>query len=135
METIHIIDTAMSPHPCHRQHRHNHKLRHPATGCHRRIVYWDSPEPPVRDDDELVCATTTNATEVGDDSYPDLIPLDSDEDCTSLSSYESDFSYSARSNDRRVSFAATLVTEVKTRPFTNDNEKGLLFYTQSETDR
>lgn len=71
----------------------------------------------------------------GDDICPDLELLDSDEDCISLSSFGSDFSSGGRINDRRVSFAAPLVTEVKTRPRTQECDKRMLFYTQSETDR
>ncbi len=66
---------------------------------------------------------------------PDLQSLHSDEDCISLSSNSSASSCSWGIADRRVSFAAPLVTEVRTRPRTEDCEKKLLFYTQSETDR
>eukprot|EP01083_Nonionella_stella_P246852 856554_1 len=72
-----------------------------------------------------------------DDFCPnlELESLDSDEDCISLSSFGSSSSYGGRSDERRVSFAAPLVTEVKTRPRTQESDKRLLFYTQSETDR
>lgn len=73
-----------------------------------------------------------------DDLCPDLQPLDSDDDCISLSSCSTASTasfFSRRSVERRVSFAVHLVTEVRTRPRTRDCEKRLLFYTQSETDR
>lgn len=74
-----------------------------------------------------------------DDHFcPDLLSLGSeseDDDCISLSSYGSASSYSGGGIDRKVSFATPLVTEVKTRPRTEDCDKRLLFYTQTETDR
>ena len=74
-----------------------------------------------------------------DDAYcPDLLSLDSDEDCISLSSCNSGSSYGGTSTTTersRVSFSYPLVTEVKPRPRTTDSEKKSLFYTQSETDR
>ena len=70
-----------------------------------------------------------------DDFCPDLQSLDSDDDCISLSSCSSASSFSEGTTERRVSFAAPLVTEVKTRPRTKECDKKLLFYTQSETDR
>jgi len=69
---------------------------------------------------------------------PDLLPLDSDEDCMSLSSgshCSTDSFCSGRIAERRVTFADTLVTKVNTRPRTLDCDKRLLFYTQSETNR
>lgn len=70
-----------------------------------------------------------------EDYCPELLPLDSDEDCISLGSCGSASFCGRRSADRRVSFAATLVTEVRTRPRTRDCYKKLLFYTHAETDR
>jgi hypothetical protein len=65
---------------------------------------------------------------------PDLQSLHSDDDCISLSSNSNASTSSGGSAERRVSFAAPLVTEVKTRPRTKDGEKKLLFYSQYETD-
>jgi len=68
---------------------------------------------------------------------PDLLSLEADEDCISLSSCSSaaSSSYSGRAGERRVSFAAPLVTDVRTRPRTKDCDKSNLFYSSQETDR
>lgn len=68
---------------------------------------------------------------------PDLLPLEADEDCISLSSCSSaaSSSYSGRTGERRVSFAAPLVTAVRTRPRTKDCDKRNLFYSSQETER
>ena len=72
-----------------------------------------------------------------DDFCPDLLSLEADEDCISLSSCSSaaSSSYSGRVGERRVSFAAPLVTDVRTRPRTKDCDKRNLFYSSQETDR
>ncbi len=71
-----------------------------------------------------------------DDFCPDLLSLDSDEeDCLSVSSYGSASSFGGRSQERKVTFAAPLVTEVRTRPRTPEADKGLLFYSEKETTR
>ena len=71
------------------------------------------------------------------DFCPDLLSLESDEDCISLSSCSTAASSSCTGSggERRVSFAAPLVTDVKTRPRTKDCDKRSLFYTSQETDR
>lgn len=71
-----------------------------------------------------------------DDGCPDLLSLDSDEeDCLSLSSCSSASSFSRGGHDRRVSFAAPLVTEVRFRARTPEADKPLLFYSEKETTR
>mmetsp|Transcript_2983 Transcript_2983/g.5321 ORF Transcript_2983/g.5321 Transcript_2983/m.5321 type:complete len:220 (+) Transcript_2983:42-701(+) len=72
-----------------------------------------------------------------DDFCPDLLSLEADEDCISLSSCSSaaSSSYSGRVGERRVSFASPLVTDVRTRPRTKDCDKRNLFYSSQETDR
>ncbi|KAL7433966.1 hypothetical protein ACHAXM_003896 [Skeletonema potamos] len=72
-----------------------------------------------------------------DDFCPNLLSLEADEDCISLSSCSSaaSSSYSGRAGERRVSFAAPLVTDVRTRPRTKDCDKSNLFYSSQETDR
>lgn len=68
---------------------------------------------------------------------PDLLPLEADEDCISLSSCSSaaSSSYIGRTGERRVSFAAPLVTDIRTRPRTKDCDKRALFYSSQETER
>ena len=68
---------------------------------------------------------------------PDLLSLEADEDCISLSSCSSAASSSVGggAGERRVSFAAPLVTAVRTRPRTKDCDKRNLFYSSQETDR
>lgn len=124
-----IVDTARSPHPRHHHHLIHHPLKPLSTGALRRRDLAP-PTPHPHDVAGQYCSTETD-----DDVCPYLLSLDSDEDCKSLSSDGSSSSCSESSIERRVSFAATLVTEVNTRPYTEDSEKGLLFYTQSETDR
>ena len=72
-----------------------------------------------------------------DDFCPDLLSLEADEDCISLSSCSSaaSSSVSGGAGERRVSFAAPLVTDVRTRPRTKDCDKRNLFYSSQETDR
>jgi hypothetical protein len=71
-----------------------------------------------------------------DESCPDLLSLDSDEeDCFSLSSCSSASSFSRGGHERRVSFAAPLVTEVRFRARTPEADKPLLFYSEKETTR
>lgn len=71
-----------------------------------------------------------------DDGCPDLLSLDSDEeDCLSLSSCSSASSFSRGGHERRVSFAAPLVTEVRFRARTPEADKPLLFYSEKETTR
>lgn len=72
-----------------------------------------------------------------DDFCPELLSLEADEDCISLDSCSSasSSSYSVRSGVRKVSFAAPLVTLVRTRPRTNECDKRDLFYSSQETDR
>jgi hypothetical protein len=120
---IRVLDTAGSSFPCHPQR----PLKPPSPGGLTRGV----PGSPARYVGG-VCKHT-------DDAYcPDLLSLDSDEDCISLSSCDSASSYGGTSTTTersRVSFSYPLVTEVKLRPRTKDSEKKTLFYTQSETDR
>eukprot|EP00579_Thalassiosira_antarctica_P007949 CAMPEP_0201880114 /NCGR_PEP_ID=MMETSP0902-20130614/10811_1 /ASSEMBLY_ACC=CAM_ASM_000551 /TAXON_ID=420261 /ORGANISM="Thalassiosira antarctica, Strain CCMP982" /LENGTH=216 /DNA_ID=CAMNT_0048408083 /DNA_START=61 /DNA_END=711 /DNA_ORIENTATION=+ len=119
---IRVLDTVRSSLPC---HPHPPMKPPPADGVLRPIVAeHPSPAPYV-----AVVRTADN------DFCPDLLPLDSDEDCISLSSCSSASLCSRRSVERKVSFAEHLVTEVNTRPRTRDCDKRLLFYTQSETDR
>lgn len=108
--------------PCHP----HHPLKPPSTGGLR----LSDAESPSQGQYEGVMRKSADV-----DFCPDLLSLDSDEDCISLSSFGSASSFGGGSTERRVSFAATLVTEVKTRPRTKDCDKRLLFYTQSETDR
>ena len=120
---IRVLDTAICSLPCHP----TPPLKPPSTGGVGAIEGGPSslPSPYV--------AVAQKPTD--DCFYPDLQSLDSDEDCISLSSYGSASSFGGESTERRVSFAAQLVTEVKTRPRTKECDKRLLFYTQSETDR
>lgn len=113
---VRILDTARSPLSCHP----HHPLKPPTSGGLRRPAPY---------------ADVGAGKAVGDSYCPDLLSLESDEDCISLSSYGSASSCDGGSTERRVSFAAPLVTEVKTRPRTKESDKGLLFYTQTETDR
>eukprot|EP00571_Detonula_confervacea_P017386 CAMPEP_0172298902 /NCGR_PEP_ID=MMETSP1058-20130122/1340_1 /TAXON_ID=83371 /ORGANISM="Detonula confervacea, Strain CCMP 353" /LENGTH=219 /DNA_ID=CAMNT_0013008197 /DNA_START=34 /DNA_END=690 /DNA_ORIENTATION=+ len=123
LEASVLIDTVRSPLPCH--HHHSPKL--PSTSG---LCQSDAETPSPAPYDAVVRKATTD-----DDFCPNLLSLDSDDDCISLSSDSSASSCSGGSIERRVSFAAPLVTEVKMRPRTKDCDKGLLFYTQSETDR
>ena len=72
-----------------------------------------------------------------DDFCPGLLSLEADEDCISLDSCSntSSSSYSGRSGVRKVSFAAPLVTSIRTRPRTKECDKRDLFYSSQETDR
>jgi len=69
---------------------------------------------------------------VEDDRIPEL--EDTDDDCTTVSSCSSD----ARSRSlvrATVTFAAVLVTEVRTRPRTRPEDVSALFYSCEETQR
>lgn len=112
--------TARSPLSCHPQH----PLKPPLNGVFRSS-YGEPPSPYNSDTHK----------ETGN-LCPDLLSLDSDEDCISLSSSDSRSSFGGESaTGRRVSFASKLVTDVKTRPFTKACDKRQLFYTSDETDR
>ncbi|KAL7524944.1 hypothetical protein ACHAWF_001143 [Thalassiosira exigua] len=119
-----VLDTARSSLPC--RHRSHPPLK-PPSAARLGSTAGDLPLPLSV---PLVGATHDPADE---DDCPGLRPLDSDE--ISLSTCESLSSCSARIPRRRVSFAAPLVTAVKTRPRTKDSDKELLFYTRLETDR
>lgn len=111
--------TTRSPLSCHPQH----PLKPPLNGVFRSS-YGESPSLYYSDTHE-----TGNLC-------PDLVSLDSDEDCISLSSSDSRSSFGGESiTGRRVSFASKLVTDVKTRPFTKACDKRQLFYTSDETAR
>jgi len=124
---IRVLDTARLSLPC---HTHSPLLPPSAESILLRKAaalpspapYVDSVLKPTHDDDDVAYC-------------PDLLPLDSDDDCISLSSCSSASFCSGRSIERRVSFAEPLVTEVRTRPRTRNCDKRLLFYTQAETDR
>lgn len=82
------------------------------------------------------CPSFSTSKPLLDDGCPDLLSLDSDEeDCLSLSSCSSASSFSRGGPDRRVSFAAPLVTEVHFRARTPEADKPLLFYSEKETTR
>lgn len=71
-----------------------------------------------------------------DDFCPDLQSLDSDEeDCISVSSCSVASSCGGGRGQRKVSFVHGLVTDVKTRPRTDEADKALLFYSEKETSR
>ena len=115
--------TARSPHSCYSQH----PLKQPP--LHNGIFHNSYGETlsPYNSD--------THSKETGN-LCPDLLSLDSDEDCISLSSSDSRSSFGGESaTGRRVSFASKLVTDVKTRPFTKACDRSQLFYTSDETDR
>lgn len=118
---IRVLDTSYSSLSCHT----NPLLKPPSTGILR---------PRAAEDSSPGSYVAVMRKPADDDFCPDLLSLESDEDCISLSSYGSASSFGG-GNERRVSFAAPLVTEVKTRPRTKECDKRLLFYTQSETDR
>jgi hypothetical protein len=80
------------------------------------------------------CPTFSTSKPSLEDGCPDLLPLDSDEeDCLSLSSCSSASTFSRGGHERRVSFAAPLVTEVRFRARTPEADKPLLFYSEKET--
>eukprot|EP00584_Thalassiosira_punctigera_P015622 CAMPEP_0172550174 /NCGR_PEP_ID=MMETSP1067-20121228/26311_1 /TAXON_ID=265564 ORGANISM="Thalassiosira punctigera, Strain Tpunct2005C2" /NCGR_SAMPLE_ID=MMETSP1067 /ASSEMBLY_ACC=CAM_ASM_000444 /LENGTH=217 /DNA_ID=CAMNT_0013337675 /DNA_START=44 /DNA_END=694 /DNA_ORIENTATION=+ len=121
---IRAIDTARSSLQC---HPHS-PLKPPLlAGGLLRPSYSEPPSPAP-----YVAVVPKTADDV---FCPELVPLDSDEDCISLSSCSTASFCSGRTGERRVSFAVPLVTEVRTRPRTRVCDKKLLYYTQSETDR
>jgi hypothetical protein len=135
--THHDRANGINPHRRHSKVAASVPSSSPCSSSTEAFVHWGPlmerfapPMPHPHDVAGQDCSTETDG-----DVCPYLLSLDSDEDCKSLSSYGSSSSCSANSIERRVSFAATLVTEVNTRPYTEDSEKRLLFYTQSETDR
>lgn len=124
---IRALNTARSTISCHPQF-----LLKPQPSLGGLLCPGDA-EPPLLASYVAVVPKTSGDDD--DDCCPDLLPLDPDEDCISLSSFSSASFCSGRSTERRVSFAASLVTDVRTRPRTKNCDKKLLYYTQSETDR
>lgn len=129
---LRYLHTAGLSHSCQEIHGDDEPRKPPSTGGSADIS--------VAGPRESAPSSSLPPCSDGDDDYycPDLQSLDSDEeDCISLSSScSSTSSYSRAGTDvRRVSFAAPLVTEVKTRPRTEEVDKPLLFYSEKETTR
>lgn len=122
---LRVLNTANMLLPCHP--RDAVPWITPSAGCFAEANAALSKPPP-----SLVVEKRSN-----DEFCPDLLSLDADEDCISLSSCSSaaSSSYSGSAGERRVSFATQLVTDVRTRPRTKDCDKSNLFYSSQETDR
>ena len=134
---LRVLNTARSSLPYHPNHDDPRKP--PSTGGSGETTHEPPSLPLCRVGDVSVVPSVLKPTgekPSNHDFCPDLLSLDSDEeDCISLSSCSSASSCGGRGHERRVAFATPLVTEVKTRPRTAEEEKGLLFYSEKETSR